>query len=234
MKHLFLACLAVLCVGCATGAPIGGRRLGADARYHPFGRAAATRDIPAAEVPEGPLQVPSGARDTAVQLAQKLVGKSKIVVDGKQYRDDCTGLVGAIYARLGVDLFSGGEPGDNGVTAVWRFAAAHGRLYEGGRPVGGDLVFFKDTYDLNRDGRVNDGLTHIGLVEKVGEDGTVTVIHRVARGVVRYRMNLQDRDSASKNDYLRSAGAQAKPLLTSQLFAGYATLLPIEARLAQR
>lgn len=236
MKHSLIAALAVL-TGCATGAPIGGRRLAADAAYHPFGRAAAARATPGEEPPavaEGPLVVPPGARALAVQLAQKLVGKSNIVIDGKKYRDDCTGLVGAIYAQLGVDLFQGGEPGDNGVTAVWRFAAAHGRLYEGGRPVGGDLVFFKDTYDLNRDGRVNDGLTHIGLVEKVDEDGTVTVIHRVARGVVRYKMNLQQKDSAAKNDYLRAPGSQSKPLLTSQLFAGYATLLPIEARYAAR
>jgi len=66
------------------------------------------------------------------------------------------------------------------------------------------------------------------------------VIHRVARGVVRYKMNLQFKDSAVNeagrpvNDYLRVAGAQQKPQLTSQLFAGYATLLPIEARLAAR
>lgn len=242
MKHLLLASCLVF-VGCATGAPIGGRRLSADNGYQPFGRAAAARSAPAEtgpEVPEGPLQVPPGARETAVQLAQRLVGKSAIVLGGKKYRDDCTGLVGGIYAQLGVDLFSGGEPGDNGVTAVWRFAASHGRLFEGGRPVAGDLVFFKETYDVNRDGRVNDGLTHIGLVEKVGEDGTVTVIHRVARGVVRYRMNLQFKDSAVNasgspvNDYLRVAGAQAKPQLTSQLFAGYATLLPIEPRYAAR
>lgn len=216
MTRLLWISLLVLS-GCATTAP---RRVAAE--------------------PAAPLQVPAGARDTAVELAQRLVGKKAIVLGGKKYRDDCTGLVHGIYAQFGVNLLGGGEPGDNGVTAIWRYAAAHGRLFDGGRPVAGDLAFFKETYDLNRDGRVNDGLTHIGLVEKVSEDGTVTVIHRVARGVVRYKMNLQYKDSAvdsagrAVNDYLRVAGAQARPQLTSQLFAGYATLLPIEPRYAQR
>lgn len=232
-------CLAVL-TGCATGAPAGTRALLAEG-YQPFSRAAATRDIPApADAPTAPLVVAAGARDTAVGAARRLVGKSRIVVDGRRFGDDCTGLVRAAYAQVGVDLMTAAEPGDNGVTAIWRFASRHGRVYEGGRPVRGDLVFFRETYDLNRDGTVNDGLTHVGLVEDVGEDGTVVVIHRVARGVVRYRMNLTSRDVAvtrdgrKVNDWLRPEGAGSKPRLTSQLFAGFATLLPIESRFAGR
>ncbi len=238
------AVAALVLTGCATGAPVGGRGFAADNGYRAFARASSARGTPAVQnaedAPAVALRVPPGARDTAVQLAQSLVGKSAIVLGGKKYRDDCTGLIRGVYAQLGVDLMGGGEPGDNGVTAIWRYAATHGRLFEGGRPVPGDLVFFRETYDLNHDGHVNDGLTHIGLVEKVGEDGTVLVIHRVARGVVRYKMNLQFRDSAvnssgrSVNDYLRVARSQQKPQLTAQLFAGYATLLPIESRLANR
>jgi hypothetical protein len=235
---------ALVFAGCATGAPLGGRRMIADNGYQSFGRPASSRQTPAAEqaadAAPAPVQFPHGARDTAVQLAVGLVGKSKIVLGGKRWGDDCTGLIRGVYAQLGVDLITGAEPGDNGVTAIWRYAAVHGRLFEGGRPIAGDLVFFKETYDLNRDGEVNDGLTHIGLVEKVEDDGTVTVIHRVARGVVRYRMNLEYRNSAVSsagrpvNDYLRLAGAKNRPQLTAQLFAGYATLLPVESRLAAR
>lgn len=238
-----IGALAAVLSGCATGAPVGGRRGGSDTGYQSFARSSAPRRTPSAEPSGQPaplLTVPAGARDKAVQLAQGLVGKKVIKLGGKKYRDDCTGLVRGVYAQLGVDLLSGGAEGDNGVTAIWRTASTHGRLFEGGRPVPGDLVFFRETYDLNRDGRINDGLTHIGLVEAVGEDGTVLVIHRVARGVVRYKMNLQFRDSAVNsagrpvNDYLRVAGSQQKPQLTAQLFAGYATLLPIEPRLARR
>ncbi|MCC6336066.1 MAG: CHAP domain-containing protein [Myxococcales bacterium] len=238
-RCLLSVSLAALLSACATGAPAGARRLLADA-YEPFTRPAAPRLVPDAEAASTPLPVSPGARDTALSTAQRLVGKRKIVVNGQRFGDDCTGLVRAAYTQAGVDLMSAAEPGDNGVTAIWRFAARHGRIYTGGHPVAGDLVFFRETYDLNRDGRDNDGLTHVGLVESLEDDGTVIVIHRVARGVVRYRMNLAHRDKATTpggrrvNDWLRAGGPGAKPRLTAELFAGYATLLPVESRFAGR
>lgn len=240
MKQSILAGVLAL-TGCATGAPALGRHTLDDGRYQPFARAAAPREIPlidpaAAASPSNVIK--PGARDTAVSAARSLVGKRQIQLSGKRWGDDCTGLVRGVYAQVGVDLLGAAQPGDNGVTAIWRYAAAHGRHYDGGRPVEGDLVFFKETYDLNRDGRTNDGLTHVGLVDEVLEDGTVVVIHRVARGVVRYRMNLAQPARATNdsgrliNDYLRLAGTRGQPQLTGQLFAGYATLLPVEPRLA--
>lgn len=238
--------LAFLATGCATGVPLGARSTTTEG-YEPFGRAAAPRQIPdahpaqpepqTAEVPDEQrvVTVPPGSREATVSAAARLVGKQHVVLGGKRYGDDCTGLVRGVYAQVGIDLMSAAGPGDNGVTAIYRFATTHGRVYEGGRPVGGDLVFFRDTYDLNRDGRNNDGLTHVGLVEKIEEDGTVIVIHRVARGVVRYRMNLAFKDKATNpdgrpvNDWLRAANAGA-PQLTAQLFAGYATVLPNESK----
>jgi len=241
VRSLWLAA-ALTCVlaGCATGAPIGGRHFYVE-RYEPFARPGATRQIPApAERPAASISVASGARDTAVGTAQSLLGKHQIVVRGKRYGDDCTSFVLALYEPLGVNLLTEALPGDNGVTAMWRFASNHGRIFEGGRPIPGDLVFFKETYDRNRDGQTNDGLTHIGLVEDVEADGTVLVIHRVARGVVRYRMNLssptQVRTAAGKrvNDWLRTEAPGSRPRLTAELFAGFATLLPVESRRSKR
>lgn len=241
--HRLLIPLALsgLASACATGAPAGARPYLAEG-FEPFSRPAAPRTMPAAggDGPAAPLAVNPGARATALDTAQRLVGKKRIVVDGHRFGDDCTGLVRAAYSRAGIDLMTAAEPGDNGVTAIWRFAARHGRIYTGGLPVAGDLVFFKETYDLNRDGRANDGLTHVGLVDQVDADGTVIVIHRVSRGVVRYRMNLAHPTSATSsagrrvNDWLRAGGPGNKPRLTAELFAGYATLLPVESRFAGR
>ena len=182
------------------GAQIGGRQFYVE-RYEPFARSAATRDIPEAgdDAHRTPLALSPGARDTAVGTAQALLGKRQVVVRGKRYGDDCTSFVRAIYEPLGVNLLTEAEPGDNGVTAMWRFASHHGRIFEGGRPLPGDLVFFKETSDLNRDGQTNDGLTHIGLVEDVEPDGTVLVIHRVARGVDRrFEPNMEADERASR------------------------------------
>lgn len=238
MSRLWVAS-TLLAVACATGAPVGGA-LAVHEGYEPFSRPASPAAPPAPPLvpPEAPLVVaPPLARDTAVKTARNLVGSSRIVVGSRRYHDDCTGLVRAAYGELGVNLMGEAVRGDNGVTAIYRFASKHGRIFEGGRPLPGDLVFFRETYDRNRDGRNNDGLTHVGLVDDVEADGTVLVIHRVARGVVRYRMNLGHRDTAVStdgrrwNDWLRSTTPGARPQLTGQLFAGYATLLPVESRL---
>jgi cell wall-associated NlpC family hydrolase len=177
--------------------------------------------------------VKKDAREAVLATARMLVGKSQVKVAGRPYPADCTGLVEAAYAQGGVSLRGSGKSGDNGVTALYRYAQTHGRVYSRGTPVPGDLVFFRETYDRNRDGRSNDGLTHVGIVDQVGADGTVTVIHRVKRGVVSYRMNLSKprvaRDPRTKqviNDTLRAPGPGKAFALTGQLFVAYASVLP--------
>jgi len=222
--------------GCATGLPCGARAALGLEGFRRNGPPAPPRELPGAGGPGGAaLHVGPAARERAVSAARSLVGSREIVLRGKRYPSDCTGLVLAVYGPLGLDLLDSAQAGDNGVTAIYRFAREHGRIYEGGWPLPGDLVFFRDTYDQNRDGRANDGLTHVGIVEGFAPDGTVTVIHRVRRGVVRYHMNLAHRElhlspgsDRALNDYLRAPGGGRGPLLTGQLFAAYATVLPVK------
>jgi hypothetical protein len=222
------------------GTPVGARVGLDEARYRPFIRSGPAAQIPPEAPAEAPVEVKPGARDRVVEAARALVGRKKVVVGGRSFPDDCTGLVKGVFAPEGFDLSTLAQPGDNGVAAIYRYAQARGRVYQGGHPVPGDLVFFVETYDKNRDGARNDGLTHVGLVDALEPDGTVLIIHRVARGVVRYRMNLEQPQTASLpggrvvNDWLRSAERGHRPQLTAQLFYGYATLLPVEPHFAQR
>ncbi len=190
---------------------------------------------PPARASESARSTPPSAnpRETVLATARALVGKSQVVLNGRKYPADCTGLIEGVYAQAGVTFKGTLKPGDNGVTALYRHARAKGRVYTEGQPVPGDLVFFRETYDQNRDGRRNDGLTHVGIVDHVGADGTVTVIHRVRRGVVRYRMNLDrphlprdPKTGETLNDLLRHAGPHRDPVLTGQLFASYGSVLP--------
>lgn len=178
-------------------------------------------------------RVTPGARAAVLATARSLVGRTQLTVKGRKYQSDCIGLVLAAYAQVGITFRGAAQRGDNGVTSLYRYAQAHGRVYTRGRPVPGDVVFFRETYDQNRDGRRNDGLTHVGLVDAVDPDGTVTVIHRVNRGVVRYRMNVARKDVArdSKtgtviNNVLRQPGPGRRQVLTGQLFVAYGSLLP--------
>jgi hypothetical protein len=147
--------------------------------------------------------------------------------------DDCTGLVRLAYASAGINLMDGGGlPGNNGVTNLFRRAKHLGALHST-HPRPGDIVFFRETYDRNRDGRRDDGLTHVALVERVEPGGQLTLIHRGSKGVARTRMNLLHpsthrvaRGGAVANDYLRRASGAQRAYVTGELFAGFASPEP--------
>jgi hypothetical protein len=146
----------------------------------------------------------------------------------RSYGDDCSGLVRLAYERAGIRMPEV-EPvrGENLVTTLWR-AALRVRAQRQRTPRPGDLVFFRETYDRDRDGARDDGLTHVGIVEKVERGGTVVFIHRSNSGVVRSRLNTLRRseraDERGKvlNDYVRRSDGTDAPRLAGELFAGYA------------
>ena len=81
-----------------------------------------------------------------------MVGKTKLQVNGSLYRYDCSGLVEAVYASAG--LFLKGN-----VIMMYEQAREQGVLHKR-NPQLGDLVFFDNSYDRNKNGRRDDKLTH--------------------------------------------------------------------------
>lgn len=160
--------------------------------------------------------------------AASLVGLKSLKARFPKLPDDCTGLVRAAWADVELDLLEGAEPGDNGVSAMFRTAQRRDALVEG-PPEPGDLIFFRETYDRNRDGRFNDGLTHVGVVEAVGDDGTITYVHRASAGVTRAKVNLREAarhatsDGTVINDWLRPRSRLSPAVLGAELFAGFAS-----------
>jgi peptidoglycan DL-endopeptidase CwlO len=243
MRYAWLVVPLAL-VGCATGRPVGSVGRAQAVRYRPLTPGAPPRLIPEQPgpvPPAMPLPPLTGSRDTVLARARALVGKQRLVLDGRTFPATCNGLVEAAYAPTGLRLAAVVQPGDNAVTALYRLALAQGRVYREGRPAPGDLAFFRDTYDLNRDGRTNDGLTHVGIVEEVDAEGTVTVIHHVERGVVRYRMTPEHptvrkdaRTGRVLNQALRAGKEGRAVALTGELFVTYASLLPAASAVASR
>jgi hypothetical protein len=161
-------------------------------------------------------------------------GPEPFQVAGERFNADCSGFVEAVYAAEGLSLrrvVQAADPGGtSAVAAAWEAAARHGALWSTGDwPAPGDLVFFHDTWDRNGNGLRDDLLTHLGLVEWVDEDGSVTFLHRIAAGVVRGHLDLEhpgtQRDAAGRerNSVLRvrAAKEQDVPVLAGQLFAGF-------------
>jgi cell wall-associated NlpC family hydrolase len=169
--------------------------------------------------------VPLSRGRRVAQRAAGLVGAS---LSSYHVPDDCSGLVRLAYQSVGVELLSlGTRPGENAASAMYRRAQAKGALHRK-MPQPGDIIFFRETYDRNRDGLRNDGVTHVGVIESVARDGTVVFVHRGGKGVGRARMNLrhtrhQGTGGRVLNDYIRRAEQGERARLTSELFVGYAS-----------
>ncbi|WP_395849386.1 CHAP domain-containing protein [Cystobacter fuscus] len=185
------------------------------------------KSTPAKSTPAKPKRKavrPSRGRRVA-QRATGLVGAS---LSSYHVPDDCSGLVRLAYQSVGVELLSQGtRPGENAASAMYRRAQAKGALHRKA-PQPGDVIFFRETYDRNRDGLRNDGVTHVGVIESVARDGTVVFVHRGGKGVGRARMNLrhaghQGTGGRVLNDYIRKAEQGDRARLTSELFVGYAS-----------
>ena len=176
------------------------------------------------------------AQQALAQVAVGLLGRSRIEVGGRRFTSDCSGLARGVYVTQRIDLYGGlGElDGGNGVGRIYGHVLQHGKIHYGPTVHPGDLVFFHNTWDFNRDGFPNDPLTHVGVVERVERDGTVVFVSWVTAGIERYRMNLMMPDTHKAgdgrvlNDFMRRKGfgdPKATRYLTGQLFAAFGTLV---------
>jgi hypothetical protein len=169
-----------------------------------------------------------------VRTAAKLVGAKTIESNGRRVSYDCAGVTRAIFLKHGIDLYdsSASDPDANGVRLIHAHIRQQGTFHQGPVVHPGDLVFFDNTWDFNGDGKVNDPLTHVGVVERQEPDGTVIFISRVAGAIDRYHMNLAfphvHKTAAGRilNDYLRRKDVNDPAntrYLTGELFAQFAT-----------
>ena len=174
------------------------------------------------------------SRSAIVRTAAKLVGAKTIESNGRHIAYDCAGVTRAVFLRHGIDLYDGdlSDSHANGVRIIHSHIRQQGTFHQGPVAHPGDLVFFDNTWDYNGDGKVNDPLTHVGIVERQEPDGTVVFISRVAGAVERYHMNLglphvhKTADGRILNDYLRRKDVcdqDDTSYLTGELFAQFAT-----------
>lgn len=169
-------------------------------------------------------------RKRLVSTAYSFVGRSKMQVGKTAFRNDCSGAIRAIFAASKLRL--GGiikQHGDNDVKTIYRYVQKYGHIIKD-NPKPGDLVFFHNTYDRSRNGRLNDALTHIGIVEKT-EGNLVLFIHHLGQSVIRSRMNLSlptktfDPNTNKRiNHVLRRAQGRHRAYTAAELFAAFGRL----------
>jgi hypothetical protein len=143
------------------------------------------------------------------------------------FRYDCSGMVNAAYASVGIDLEGRSS------ASLLKLARERNVFHRRKTPRPGDIAFFDNTWDKNGNRRLDDRLTHVAVVEKVDDDGTITLIHKGGRGVTRTMMNLRHpathKDDSGKvlNSHLRSRSSRDRrrtKYLTGQLWRGFASL----------
>ena len=141
---------------------------------------------------------------------------------------NCTGLVQACFDTLGCDDRPKGS-----TRALHKWCVSEDRMVES--PEAGDLVFFDDTWDKNRDGRLNDPLTHVGIVTATNPDGRVRFVHvgsrKLKAGVLDSGRpgDKRDRDGNTLNSPLRvrrRRDPRGTAYLAGQLLRGYCRPIP--------
>jgi len=126
-----------------------------------------------------------------VNISKDSIGLTRIPSIGNvKFTSDCIGFVRYVYYRSGVDILKTYGDGRGGVSSLYNGMKQRNWIYEGKMPDLGDLIFFDNTYDVNRDRKWNDALTHIGIVSGYGKNNTIFFIHYASGGVKEDRINL--------------------------------------------
>ncbi len=179
---------------------------------------------------------PGRKREEIVASAEKLAHAQRFSVGQHRFSADCSGYVGAVLYQNGIDVFRGATELDirgNGVRILHEFFTKYGRLFHE-NPSPGDLVFFDNTYDRNRDGKLNDPLTHVGIVTRVEVNGTVHFLHDMKGKVRENVMNLarpqilKDENGNAVNDYMRRRKRSDRggtPHTAAGLFADFGSFI---------
>lgn len=148
-------------------------------------------------------------------------------VSGRPYLADCSGYVSFAFHWAGLDMLKLYGIAPNGVSAIWLGLSKYGFQVINGPLRAGDIVFFHNTVDKNKNSKRDDAFTHIGIVESVGAYNIAQVLHYGSKGVTRIRMNISapevrslrdDGETVIFNDYLRRGSVPEN--LAGSLYAG--------------
>ena len=173
---------------------------------------------------------PKSAKQVS-SAAQAFQGKTRLVVGETSHRYDCSGFVMACHDKAGVPL-------TGSVRMMEAQAKNEGVFFQArssAKPVPGDVAFFDNSYDRNKNGRRDDKLTHIAVVTSVDAEGTIEMMHLGSKGVVKLWMNLRHPDSYKGpngqiwNSFLRvNRKGDNGPRLAGELCVGFASLWRID------
>lgn len=177
--------------------------------------------LPTASLLASLLAAPTGSPS----LVQPLPSCDDVAAEARRFakrprelRDGwCTTVVETILGTCGYDL-------RGAVGSMWDHLEARNLTHRDKLPIPGDLMFMKNTYDANKNGKADEWFSHIGVVYDVDENGTAYVVQRERTAVRTLRINLT-RSGPEYNSWFRSRNEYADPkigaALADELFVGW-------------
>lgn len=148
----------------------------------------------------------------------KIADAGRRALTWADYDGWCTGYVGSIFRSLGVNV--------RGRVSDMANRAKSIGAWHTGAPRVGDIVFFSNTWDANRNQAYDDNMTHVGVILAVAADGTATFGHgNFSGGRTTSKLNMSRPADPAVNTAMRSA-AGGQPWLAGQLVTGFATVRP--------
>ncbi len=155
-------------------------------------------------------------------------------VGDRKFNMDCSGVVSAIYYYAGIDLQKYYPKYDGtGTERIYSALEERKLLKKYWLPEPGDIIFWDNTFDKNKNGKDDDRLTHIGMVVSCDKQGNIVYIHyHYEQGIVYEKMNLRYKNYHSRsargqivtiNSPLREKGGsrEQKNWLSGQLFNSF-------------
>ena len=213
MKKLVLLCMFAICVAC-----------------HPIVLLASSEAN--VQKNNSSMSAEEKQRRILVRQAQSMLSRRNVRAKGKTFRADCSGFIEGVSYAAGIDIKNDTTPESfygSGVDLIRNYLAQNGDL-DLETPKVGDLIFFSDTYDKNKDGKLNDPMTHVGIINQIDEDGSVHYIHhsngRVRSGIANLFSPDLLKNAGNKvvNSDLRrrrSRDRSATPYMSGDLAVGF-------------
>lgn len=150
---------------------------------------------------------------------------------------DCSGFVELVNFQNSQPYYKSGELSQfhnntNRSKAIFNIMMANNRIFDKETPKVGDLVFFEDTLQKSKRNVGSRNITHIGIVTKLDDDGTIHFIHNIQGKNRVDQLNMQFSQTPivsgkSVNSYLKRCDSSTpkQKCLSAYYFSAFATPL---------
>jgi len=141
-------------------------------------------------------------REKVVKFAKKFKGKS--IPESNLWRNSSAGFIKMIFLKFNVNITKAeATKSENGkwlrvIELMKNFIKENAKLYTDNSYQIGDLIFFDNTYDKNKNARFDDKFTSIGIIIDIDKEDTIHFLINV-NGKVRLKyMNLKKTENKIK------------------------------------